>query len=271
MNHNSPQRIGLIAGSGEVPVYFARKISENGGKLVAVGFSDEIAAQLAPYAEKNYSIGVGQAGKIASTLKKEKITDIMIMGKVEKTLIFKLQAFDLQTVKFLASLKTREDKSLMVNVIRLFEEGGFKVLNQREYVREIFPKKGILTRRKPGKKEMEDIEYGFPIARKMADMEIGQTLVVKNKIVVAVEAVEGTDRTLERGCALARNKAVAIKVSRTDQDYRYDSPGVGPDTVRTLAAGGASVLALEAERIMVINQPQVVELANKAGLSIICI
>lgn len=270
MTHD-PRRIGLLAGAGEIPVYFARKVSESGIKVVSIGFSDEIAANLAPYAEKNYSISIGHAGKIYSTLRKENIKDIMIMGKVEKNLIFKLQMFDFQAMKMLSRVKSRDDKALILNVIEILEEDGFKVLNQRDYVREIFPGKGTLTKRKPSKREMEDIEFGFPIARKMADMEIGQTVVVKNKTVVAVEAIEGTDRALERGCSLAKNKAVAIKVSRTDQDYRYDSPGIGPDTIRTLATGGASVLALEAERIMIINQPQVVEMANKADMSIICV
>jgi hypothetical protein len=272
MTHDpSARRIGLLAGAGDIPVYFARKASEDGVKLVSIGFSDEIAAHLKPYVEKNYSIGVGQAGKIYSALQNENITDIMIMGKVEKSLIFKWKSFDMLAIKFLSRLKTKEDKVLMLSVIRILEEDGFKVLNQREYVREIFPGKGVLTRRKPSKKEMEDVEFGFPIARKMADMEIGQTVVVKNKTVVAVEAIEGTDCALERGCALAKGKAIALKVSRTDQDYRYDSPGIGPDTIRALTAGGASVLALEAERIMVINQSQVVEMADKAGLSIICV
>ncbi|OGW16688.1 MAG: hypothetical protein A3K09_02305 [Nitrospinae bacterium RIFCSPLOWO2_12_FULL_47_7] len=265
------RRIGLLAGAGDIPVYFARKASAEGIKLVSIAFSDEIASHLAPYAEKIYSIGVGQAGKIYKTLRKENITEIMIMGKVEKNLIFKLQMFDLKAIKFLSRLKTKEDKVLMVNVIRVLEEDGFRVLNQREYVREIFPGKGVLTQRKPSKREMEDVEFGFPIARKMADMEIGQTVVVKNKTVVAVEAIEGTDQALERGCVLARTKAIAIKVSRTNQDYRYDSPGIGPDTVRILAASGASVLALEAERIMIVNQPQVVKMADNAGLSIVCV
>jgi hypothetical protein len=105
----------------------------------------------------------------------------------------------------------------------------------------------------------------------MADMEIGQTIVVKNKTVVAVEAIEGTDKALERGCELSRGKCVAIKVSRTDQDYRYDVPGIGPKTLEGLVDGGASVLVLEAGRVMVVDQPRVVEIADRANISIVCI
>ena len=102
-------------------------------------------------------------------------------------------------------------------------------------------------------------------------MEIGQTIVVKNKKVISVEAIEGTDSTLERGCELSRGKCVAIKVSRTNQDYRYDVPGIGPQTLQNLIKGGASVLAMEAERVMVVNQEEVVEAADRAKISIVFI
>ena len=123
----------------------------------------------------------------------------------------------------------------------------------------------------PSIKAMEDIEYGMPIVRYMADEEIGQTIVVKNQTVIAVEGVEGTDVTIERGCRLSEGECTVLKVSRTEQDYRYDSPGVGPRTMEGLIAGGASVLALEAGRIMIINREKVVEMADRANVSIICV
>ncbi len=265
------RRIGLIAGSGDIPVYFADKASKNGACLISIGFSEDIRSRLAPFSSKHFSIGIGQTGKILQTLRNESISELIIMGKVDKALIFKPQMFDFQALKFLTGLRNREDKTVMEGIIHGLEDAGFRVLDQREALREIFPAKGMLTRRKPGKKELEDIEFGFPIAKRMADMEIGQTLVVKNQTVVAVEAVEGTDRALERGCQLSKGKAVALKVSRSEQDYRYDCPGVGPQTIETLIQGGASVLALEAERIMVANQEEVVRLANEKGLSIVCV
>lgn len=271
MNETLPKRIGLLAGSGDIPVYFARQARDKGIKLVSIAFSDDIDARLAPYAEKNYSIPIGRAGKIYQTLKDENVADLIILGKVEKSLIFKLQLFDFQALKFLARLKNKEDKTVMTGIIQTLENDGFKVLDQRECLKEIFPGAGLLTRNRPSPGEMEDIRFGIPLARKMADLEIGQTLVVKNKTVIAVEAIEGTDRALERGCALARDRAVAIKVSRTEQDFRYDCPGVGPETVRTLVRGRASVLALEAGRIMLIDQAETVRIADEAGLSILCV
>lgn len=263
------EKIGLIAGSGEVPIYFARKASQLGMKIISVGFTEGIQNGLTPYSEKSYSIGVGQAGKILATFKKNDVKDLLILGKVDKNIIFKLQKFDLKALKFLKNIVTHEDKVLLLGMIAELDKEGFTVLNQKEFLSDIFPPKGNLTRRAPTKKELEDIEFGLPIARKLADMEIGQTLIVRNKTVVAVEALEGTDRAIQRGCELAQGKCVVIKVSRTNQDYRYDSPGIGPQTIRMLSEG--SVLALEAERVMVVEQEKVLHLANDAKIAVTCV
>lgn len=268
---NSPQRIGLIAGAGEIPVYFARKASENGIRLVSVSFSDEIGSHLQSYVEKNYCIGIGQSDKIFRTLKAEGISDILMLGKVDKSIIFRLQMFDLRSLNFLKRLHNREDKTLLVGVIRELEREGIAVLSQKEYMSELFPAAGVLTRRQPAKQDAEDIEFGMPIARKLADMEIGQTLIVHKKTVVAVEGVEGTDQTIQRGCALSKGKCIAIKVSRTDQDYRYDCPGIGTKTVEQLVQGKASVLAVEAGRVMMIDLPGIIKLADAGGLSIVAV
>jgi UDP-2,3-diacylglucosamine hydrolase len=264
-------RIGLIAGAGEVPVYFAQKASQLGIKLVSVGFSEEIQKGLAPFSEKSYSIGVGQPGKIFKTLHENNVKDLLILGKVDKGVVFKLQKFDFKALQFLKNIVTHEDKILLLGVIDEVEKEGFRVLSQKEFLSDIFPPKGNLSRRVPSKQELEDIEFGLPIARKLADMEIGQTLIVKNKTVVAVEALEGTDRAIQRGCELARGKCVVIKVSRTNQDYRYDSPGIGPQTIRILAEGKAGVLALEAERVMVVEQTKVIDLADQAKISVVSV
>ena len=271
MNTLATQRIGLIAGAGEIPVYFAKKAKEAGIRIVSVAFTDEIDACLKPFVEKNYSISLAKSGKILKTLEKENIEKILIIGKVEKKMIFKPQLFDLDTLKLIMSFRTHQDKSVMLKIIEEIESKGFKVLDQMEYMRELYPEKGVLTRRQPSEKEMEDIEFGFPIARYMADQEIGQTIVVKNKSVIAVEAVEGTDKTIERGCDLGREGCTVIKVSRTHQDYRYDSPGIGTQTLDVMAQGKASVIAVEAGRIMIVERDKVIAQADQAGISIVSV
>ena len=150
----------------------------------------------------------------------------------------------------------------MLKIIEEIENRGFKVLDQMEYMKELYPEKGVLTRRQPLEKEMADIEFGFSIARYMADQEIGQTIVVKNKTVIAVEAVEGTDQTIERGCSFGQEGCAVIKVSRTNQDYRFDSPGIGTQTLEQMIKGKASVIAVEAGRIMIVERDKVVAQAR---------
>lgn len=259
----------MVAGAGEIPVYFASKAKECGIRIVSVSFTDEIGQHLAPYVEKNHSIGIGRTNKIFKTFKDEGVTDILMLGKVDKSIVFKPQLFDLRALKFFKLLKSKADKTLLVGVINEIEKEGFKVLDQREILAEIYPSAGVLTRRKPTQKELEDIEFGLPLAKKFADFEVGQTIVVKNKTVIAVEALEGTDRAIERGCALANGSCVVIKVSRTNQDYRYDSPGIGLKTLENLIAGKGSVIAVEAGRVMIVNQPKVVARADQAGVSLV--
>ena len=186
MNTQAPERIGLIAGAGEIPVYFAKKAQEAGLRVVSVAFTDEIDARLKPLVEKNYSISLAKGGKILKTLKAESIKDILILGKVEKKMLFKPQLFDLETLKLILSFRTHQDKNVMLKIIEEIESRGFTVLDQMKCMKELYPEKGVLTRRQPTDKEMADIEFGFPIARYMADQEIGQTIVVKNKTVIAV-------------------------------------------------------------------------------------
>lgn len=271
MKTQAPQRIGLLAGAGEIPVYFARKAQQDGIRIVSVAFTDEIDARLKPFVEKNYSIGLAKSGKILKTLEKENIENILIIGKVEKKMIFKPQLFDLETLKLILSFRSHQDKTVMLKIIDEIESRGFKVLDQMEYMKELYPAKGVLTRRQPTEKERADIEFGFPIARYMADQEIGQTIVVKNKTVIAVEAVEGTDQTIERGCSLGQDGCAVIKVSRTNQDYRFDSPGIGTRTLEKMIAGKASVVAVEAGRIMLVERDKLVEQADRAGIAIVCV
>ncbi|MGV7221461.1 MAG: LpxI family protein [Nitrospinales bacterium] len=271
MTENSEQCIGLIAGAGVIPLIIAQKATDNGHKVVSISLSTEISTELTPFVHKNYSIGVGQIHKILKTLRSENISQVIIAGKVEKEMVFKLQMFDLKTLNLLRKLKSRQDKAILEKGIELIENEGFRVIDQKKFLKELFPSKGILTSKQPPQNELDDIEYGFSIAKYMADKEIGQTIIVKNKTVIAVEGVEGTDQAIERGCLLGKDNCIAIKVSRTNQDFRYDCPGIGPRTIEYLAKGKASLLAIEADNIMLVEKEKVLKLANKAGIAIICV
>lgn len=271
MNHDSAQPIGLIAGAGAIPVYFARKAKERGIPLISVSFTEAIGDSLKPYVEKNFCISPVKAGQIFKALEDTHVRDVLILGKVDKAMVFQPQMFDMVSLKIMMSLATNQDKTILVRIIEEVEKRGYTVLNQMDFMQELYPSAGVLTRTRPSKKALADIDTGFPIARYMADQEIGQTLVVKDGTVIAVEAVEGTDNAIARGCELSQGGCTVIKVSRTDQDYRFDSPGIGPKTIEQLIAGNAAVLALEAGRVMIIEQETVIDMADAAGLAIICV
>jgi DUF1009 family protein len=268
---NNKNPIGLIAGIGNIPLLFVKKAAEKGIPVIAIALSSSVDKVLKPLVEKSYSIGIGKSDKIVRALKQENVQGLIMLGKVDKSILFQPQIFDLRSLKLLKRVVTHEDKSVLVGVIRELEAEGFYVLDQKEYLGELFPQKGTLTKKEPDEKAMQDIKYGYPIAKKLANMEIGQTIVIKNKTVVAVEALEGTDKTLERGCSLANGQCIAVKVSRTGQDYRYDAPAVGKRTIETLLKGKASALAIEAEMVMISEMEEVIEAANLAGFPIIAI
>ncbi len=264
-------RIGLIAGTGELPQILAKQAVEDNIKVFAIALSKDSISSLRPVCDKVFHLGIGQTNKVIKTLKNEKIKNVIIIGKVDKKVIFQPKIFDFRALKILKNIKLKDDKSLMMVVIDELKSEGICCLNQSLFLRKLFLSKGVLTKRKPTKSEWEGIEYGFTIAKEIARMEIGQTIVIKNKSIVAVEAMEGTDQTIMRGLKIAGKGAVVVKVSRPKQDFRYDIPTVGETTLSIIIKGKASVLALDAKRTLVVNKEKMIELANKYKISIVAV
>ncbi|MEE9165428.1 MAG: UDP-2,3-diacylglucosamine diphosphatase LpxI [Nitrospinota bacterium] len=264
-------KIGLIAGTGELPRILAKQAAEDNIKVIAIALSKDSISSLRPVCNKVFHLGIGQANKVLKTLKNEKIKNVIMIGKVDKKVIFQTKIFDFRALKILKNMKLKDDKSLMMVVIDELKSEGISCLDQSLFLKKLFPSKGVLTKRKPTKSEWEDIRYGLSIAKEMAQMEIGQTLVAKDKSIVAVEAMEGTDQTIMRGLKIAGKGAVVVKVSRPKQDFRYDIPAVGETTLSMVIKGKASVLALEAERTLVVNKEKMIELANKYKISIVAV
>lgn len=254
-----------------MPQILAKQAAKDNIKVIAIALSKDSISSLESVCHKVYHLGIGQTSKVLKTLKKEKIGNVIIIGKVDKKVIFQTKIFDLRVLKILKKMKLKDDKSLMTAVIDELKSEGINCLDQSLFLKELFPSKGVLTKREPTESEWEDIKYGFRIAKEMARMEIGQTVVVKGKSIVAVEAMEGTDQTIMRGLKIAGKGAVVVKVSRPKQDFRYDIPAVGETTLSMMIKGKASVLALEAERTLVLNIDKMVELADKYKISIVAV
>ena len=259
-------KIGLLAGYGELTVDAAVNIKNQNHELVVLAFNETINQDLSTYADKLYTVSVGQPGKILKILKKEQIKHVAFVGKVNKTLLYSNLKLDLTAVKELVKLKNRNDDTIMYAVVDFFNRNGITVIKQTEILNNLLTDEKVLSKKKPSKPQWEDIKYGYKIAKEIGSLDIGQTVVVKNKAVMAVEAIEGTDKAIERGCRLAKKNAVVVKVAKPDQDERFDVPTVGVDTLKNLFDNNGEVLAIESGETFVVNIDECIEYANKKSL-----
>lgn len=263
------QRFALIAGAGEIPQILASSAKSQGASFVAIALTEAAIAPLDSFADRVYRLSIGQVGKIIKTIKKEGIEKVVFIGKVKKDLLFEKIRFDLKALKLLASLRNRNDDTIMLAIVDEFAKNGIEVVDQTTYLRQMMPKEGILTKRKPTNEEWDDIRYGMDMAKRSASLDIGQTVVVRNLSIMAVEAIEGTDEAIIRGGALAKRAAVVAKVAKPDQDQRFDVPTVGMKTLDSMSSVGAKVLSIEAERTFFLKLDEVVARADALGISIV--
>lgn len=260
--------LGLIAGEGELPKHLLKAATEEGFRVSAIVFSKEAEGELAPLCHSVGRFGIGQAGRMLRFLKEAGVKEVVLAGKLDKSLLFRNLKFDLLAVKLLLGVRNRNDETLLKAAVQMLEEEGIRVLEQTRFLAHLLTLPGSLSRRRPSRREMADIAYGLHLARGVAALDIGQTVVVRDGAVLAVEAVEGTDVTIRRGCALGRGKAVVVKASRPNQDFRFDIPAVGERTIRVMGEAGATALGLEAGRTMLIDREAVVREADKLGIAI---
>ncbi len=264
-------RLGLIAGRGSLPIIVCQTAARRGVETTAITFHEETTQNLKGLADVT-QIGIGEAGKAIKRFKDAGVKKICLVGKIEKSLVFKNPKLDAYTLKVLMKRTfNKSDSALMLIIIEELEKAGFEVVKQTDWLPDLLPTKGILGKVRPDKDIQSDFEFGMDICRKTAGMDIGQTIIVKDGAVIAVEAVEGTDWAIKRGCELAKGGAVMIKASRPKQDFRFDIPSIGPDTVKLLAKYKASGIAVEAGRTVVVDLPEVVSICNKANMAIVAL
>jgi DUF1009 family protein len=263
------QKIGLLAGAGFLPVDFARAARGMGFDIVAIGVVSVVEPLLATVCDKYYQISVGRLDKIIKTLLAEEITTVTMLGKVNKELLYKGLGLDFRAIKLLWSLPNRNDDTIMLALVEELAKEGITTMNQTEFLSFIVPPLGQLTRRAPSAQEEEDINYGFEMALAIGGLDIGQSVVVKQKATMAVEAIEGTDACIRRGGQLGGAGAVVVKTAKPRQDDRFDMPSVGLDTIRAMAEVDAAVLAIEAGRTLFTQRQEAVALADQRGIAIV--
>ncbi|MBU0699903.1 UDP-2,3-diacylglucosamine diphosphatase LpxI [bacterium] len=257
------KRIGVIAGAGELPIITIEEIMASGNDPIVISV---VGNPLLP--EGTIRLGLGDVSQIIDTLHQQHVEEIIFIGKVDKRLLSGLN-LDERARHMLSRLSTMDDAHLMLAIAQELEQEGFNIAKQTDYLGRFIPSQGVLSQKEPNNEQQEDIDYGFSLAKKAADMGIGQTIVVKNKMVVAVEAIEGTDEAILRGGRLAINDAVIIKASSTNHDFRFDVPTVGKETISSMIKAGAMVLAVEAKRTFLV--PGLIEEADRHELVVVAI
>lgn len=265
--------LGLVAGSGKLPGVLAQSAKKSGYDVVGFALSEEAVARVSPHCVKVYEISPGQIGRNIRLIQEAGAKEVVFIGKVPKIDVLRqITKLDWTAVRELSKLSDFSDDSIQRAVGDLCEAHGVKVLKQSQFLREIFPNVGVLTRRQPTALEYADVDYGFAVAKEIARLDIGQTVVVRDRIIYAIEAAEGTDAAIRRAVSLAHGSVCVCKVSKPNQDERFDIPAVGLNTLEAMIASrSGGILAVEANATMVVEQSEMAEFADANGISMVAV
>jgi DUF1009 family protein len=262
------ETIGLIAGGGQFPLLIAEAAKRKGLGVVAVAHAGETDPSLSNKVDEIVWIKLGQLGRLISAFKKNRVKKSLMAGTIKKRKMFENIRPDLKGLALMSKLAIFHDDGILRGVADELSREGIEIISSTQYLPELLAPPGCLTRRKPTLPEREDIDFGFRIAKELGRLDIGQCVVVRNKTVLAVEAIEGTDTTILRGGELAVENAVVVKVSKPHQDFRFDVPAVGLQTVEVMARVKASVLAIEAGKTLIFDKPEMMSYANELRMTI---
>ena len=264
------ERIGLLAGAGKLPVECAKAAKLLGYEVYAVALLPETDAELKECTADCQFISIAHLDDVLNYLKEHQVSKVTMIGKVTKELLFsgKVQP-DVRMMKLIMELPDRKDDTIMLAFMRELRKEGMEVFDQTALLHTLMPHHGTLTKLEPTEAQRRDMEYGFRVAKELGRLDIGQTVVVKDLAVMALEAIEGTDACIARGGQLARGGAVVVKVAKPQQDSRFDVPTVGEDTLRGMIAVGVKALAIEADRTLVVDRERVAALADANGITIV--
>nr|WP_321398972.1 UDP-2,3-diacylglucosamine diphosphatase LpxI [uncultured Desulfobacter sp.] len=261
--------IGLIAGGGQFPLLFTQKARANGYKVIGVGFRSETDPELAQQTHRFEWLYLGQLNKLIRYFKSHGVTRALLMGSISKANIFKDIRPDLKALAFIAKTAGTHDDNVLSSFADLLEKHGITLVPSTFLLPELISPKGCWTKRKPDKAEKKDIQQGWKLAKAVGRLDIGQCLVISNGTVLAVEAIDGTDATIERGGRLSRgNGATVVKLSKPNQDLRFDLPSSGCTTIETMHRSGVTVLVLEAGKSLSFDREKMIALANQYNICI---
>ncbi len=260
---------GLIAGNGRFPFLVLEGARSQGIDMAVIALKEEASEQLASLAKRLHWVSLGELSKAIELMHQEGVTRAVMAGQVKHNKIFSSIRPDWKLAKLLFSLKRKNTDALIGAVARVLEDEGIHLVDSTHFLKPLLPEPGVLTKRAPDERETADIEYGLGVARQIAAMDIGQTVVISDRACVAVEAMEGTDETIARAARIAGDKPlVVVKVSKPRQDMRFDVPVIGLPTIEHMKSARATALALDAGRTLLFDRAKLIEQADAAGIAI---
>lgn len=260
---------GLIAGNGRFPFFVLEGARSQGIDMAVIALREEASPELEQAAKRVHWVGLGELSRAIDLLHKENVTRAVMAGQVKHNKIFSSIRPDWRLAKLLFSLPRKNTDALIGAVAKVLEEEGIHLVDSTTFLKPLVPEPGVLTQRAPNEREAADIAYGRAVARHLAELDIGQTVVIADRACVAVEAMEGTDETIARAARIAGDKPlVVVKVSKPGQDMRFDVPVVGLPTIEVMKRSGATALALDANHTLLFDREHLLEAANAAGIAI---
>lgn len=270
-------RIGLLAGAGRFPIAFAQAARNQGYSVFGIGVPGLASEELSHICDYYTTASLGRFGRAIRLFNRARIDRAVMAGKIDKTVLFQRFRWlrhlpDWRTIHmfFRYARENRKDDTLLLAVIREFERDNIQFDSPLNYCPELLVKHGFLTRRKPTPSQWRDIRFGWEIAKELGRLDIGQTAIVNDMAVIALEAIEGTDAAIRRAGTLCRRGGfTVVKVAKPQQDMRFDVPTIGVETIQTMREAGARVLAVESEMTIMLDQPEVIELADRLGIAIV--
>lgn len=262
------RKIGIIVGNGKLPLYFLKEAEKKGIESYPIGLFETIEEEIKNY--KNFtSFNIGEIGKIVKFLLLKDIKEVVMLGKVEKSILFSEMKLDEYGERIMEKLPDKKDETLLFAVISFLRLNGIKVLPQNHLLSEMMFKRENYTKTKLNEEDKKTIKIGIEAAKALSEVDAGQTVVCKEQSVIALEGVEGTDKTIKRGGELAGEGCIIIKMARPQQDMRVDIPAIGIETVKRAIQIKAKGIVAEANKMLFIEKEECIKLAQENNMFII--
>jgi len=263
-------KIGVIAGYGDFPIEVCNAAQKQELEVVLCAIKGEANPSITDPIKESIWVKLGELGKVIKFFKENNVEQVILCGKIHKVNLLKGDVIpDLEMLKLVGRIRNFKDQDLLKKLCDYLGEKGIHIIDSTSLLKEALQLEGVLSKKKLSQDDWADVSFGYDMAKKMADLDIGQTVVVKNKSVVAVEGLEGTDQAIARGGELAGKSSTVVKVARPNQDMRFDVPTIGPDTIESCQKANIGTLAFESGKTIILHSEKVIDLVNQSGMKLV--